>query len=329
MRVDQVELVPIPGMAPSGAGMVSRITFSDPWDAARFLQDSAEEDASDPVVRAWSLAILAATARELGEDASGSTLSGELWDAYLAALHTNVQKQIRFVHEPGEVFQSARATMALGAGDCDDHARLLYALAVAGGVPAEMLFLEEDSQPVHVVDRLRDAAGDWVWAETTFDAELGEHPLDAFARVQPAKGSDPLAHVPLASLGAILPRFVTSTDAQNLKDQLNAAVISIDRDVSACTTLDQETRFAWFYFDQSWLAFYGDKPSMWNAAAQMDRAQDYQSQISEWQSKLSGQCRLSGPNLPEPPGGVDWSAVKVLAISAAVIVAGVVVHKAL
>ena len=157
MRVEWIEMVPIePGS--SELVLTSKLTFEDPWDAARFLLDSAKEDAvEEPEVRAWSLAILKHTAAALGEDATGPTISPRLRDAFVRELHRNVQRQIKFLHERKETFQSAGTTMRLGAGDCDDHARLLYALARAANVRAKMVFFERDDQPVHVVVLLRDS----------------------------------------------------------------------------------------------------------------------------------------------------------------------------
>ena len=64
LRVEQTETITSSDGRPV---MVSRLSFTDPWDAARFLCDAAEEDAGDPVVREWALAIMAACRHELGE----------------------------------------------------------------------------------------------------------------------------------------------------------------------------------------------------------------------------------------------------------------------
>jgi hypothetical protein len=136
----------------------------------------------------WAFDILNATADAMGLSDEGPTLSPELLGAFVRALHFNVITQIKFRHEPVETFQSARLTMHLGAGDCDDHARLLVALARSAGVEAELVFFNDGEQPVHGVGLLRDADS-WWWAETTINARFGEPPLEAIDRLK-AEGVD-------------------------------------------------------------------------------------------------------------------------------------------
>ncbi len=199
LRIDSIEAVPVAG---GGTELAARMSFDDPWAAARLLFDLSDEDASDPIVRAWSLAILKATAAEIGESA-GPTISPRLRDAFARAIHANVQAHVKFVHEPEETFQASRVTMATGAGDCDDHARLVYALATAGHIPAQLVFFEEPdgsalptilfpgaTQPVHVVAMLEDSGGTWQWAETTIEADYGEEPHEALARLGDELGPD-------------------------------------------------------------------------------------------------------------------------------------------
>ena len=201
LHVDSIERVPVAG---GGTELAATMSFEDPWAAARLLFELSEEDAGDPVVRAWSLDMLRATAAELGEQV-GPSITPELRDAFARTIHANVQQQIKFVHEPKETFQAARVTMQTKAGDCDDHARLVYALARAGGVPTELIFFEQDDQPIHVVDRMQDADGTWQWAETTIDADYGEEPHEALARLGESVSVDgnPFAQGPIwPSLGA-------------------------------------------------------------------------------------------------------------------------------
>jgi transglutaminase-like putative cysteine protease len=175
----------MPGGAPGETTIAARMQFDDPWSAARFLAEEAEEDAGDPVVRAWALALLDATASATGEEV-GPTVSPDLINDYARTVHGNVQSQIRFVREPRETFQAARVTMSAKAGDCDDHARLVHALLRAGGVRSRLYFFERDDQPVHVVAQALtpDADGaSWKWLETTIPAGFNEHPKRALARV--------------------------------------------------------------------------------------------------------------------------------------------------
>lgn len=191
-RVEQVERVPMPGY-PWQSTIAARISFDDPWAAARLLKLLADQDAADPYVRAWALAILR-ECFDSGEcDDRGPGLSPQANNAFVRAVHRNVQAQVRFIREPRETFQSARVTMAALAGDCDDHARLVHALARAGGAYSRLAFLEQDGQPVHVVSLLRDLTVDgaprYRWAETTIGAAYGEDPRFAYRRLHPRSGA--------------------------------------------------------------------------------------------------------------------------------------------
>lgn len=316
LSLDQVEHVPLAG-SPDGWTIATRMTFEDPWAAARLLQILADEDASDPMVRAWSLEILQATADELGLDASGPTLPPELLDAYAQALHANVQEHIRFIHEPKETFQSARVTMLLGAGDCDDHARLLYSLARAGGLGAQLLFFEEDDQPIHVVAKLRDSVG-WQWAETTLDARFGEEPFEALERLMPADGSNPMRQPGTSGMGFLGLEFVTPGDVATRKAQLDATVTSLSADVAKCTTLDAGTSSAWARFVSSWKAFMAVEPSVFNAGGQGRQAADFTQQIRDWQAVVANHCTISAPVIPAPTTDPIVGTVTTIAFTAGV-----------
>jgi Transglutaminase-like superfamily len=328
LDVTGIELVPIAG---GGHAYSARMTFEDPWAAARLLTELAAEDAGDPVVRAWAQEIAEATAEATGET-EGPGVSGELRDAIARALHANVQSQIRFVHEPVETFQSARVTMQVGEGDCDDHARLLYALAGAVAIPAVMTFFEEEDEgqpvPAHAVVRLQDSDGSWQWAETTIDADYGEEPHDALDRLMPADGANPLSHVAGARAGAGGGQvggisgpfgFVTPSDVQARKDQVNAEVEATDVDVVNCKTLDSGTLSAWNLFLVAWREFYADEPGFFSAGAQGRQVADYVDQLAEWQTRLKAAgCTLTSAPLPAQPQDDVAGTVKVVAIALAV-----------
>jgi hypothetical protein len=316
LRLDQVERVPMPG-TDDGWTLATRMSFTDPWAAARLLQTLTDEDASDPYVRAWSLAILQATAEELGEDASGPTLSPDLVDAYAQALHANVQEQIRFVHEPKETFQSARVTMLLGAGDCDDHARLLYALAKAGGLGTQLFFYEDDDQPIHVVTKIRDSLG-WQWAETTLGAEYGEEPFEALERLLPADGSNPMLQPGASGIGFLGLEFVTPGDVATRKAQLDATVQSLAGDVAKCTGLDASTQSSWAAFASSWKTFMASEPNVFNAGGQGRQAGDYTNAIRDWQARIGDACKLSAPVLPPPAAEPIVGTVTAIAVTVTV-----------
>ena len=195
LRVVSLERVPT---ADGRWALASLMEFDDPWAAARLLVELSKEDATDPIVREWALTIQKACAEEMGE--IGPTRSPQLIACTAAAIQANVQAQILFVHERKETFQSARETIALGAGDCDDHARLVLALALAANIPlSDLVFFEEDDQPVHVAPVM---LGEW--AETTIAAHFGEHPYEALARLEVETGENPMNASPIDGLGSVL-----------------------------------------------------------------------------------------------------------------------------
>lgn len=335
-RVGGIEILSIEQVPVSGGGtrIAARMRFQDPWAAARLLVELADDDASDPIVRAWSLDILRATAQAIGEPL-GPTLSPALHDAFARAIHDNVQAQIKFIQEPLETFQSADVTMQSGAGDCDDHARLVYALACAGGLNSQLVFFEDEdaeslplvmlggegTQPVHVVAQIQDSSGAWQWAETTIAAEYGEEPHEAFARL----GGVPATADPFrgaAGVGFLGLDFVTPADVQTRKTELDATVNALDGDVVRCQAIDSATLSAWNEFVVSWREFYAVAPSIWNAGGQGRQAQEYADAIREWQTRVSAVCSLSSPTLPERKdenifGTVAAVAVAVTAAAAA------------
>ena len=155
-----------------------RFGFEDPWAAARLLCILAEEDAADPAVQDWSREILDETAAAYGTTPDNPTII----DAFVEAVHANVQRFIRFAPEEGERFQSADTTMIEGVGDCDCHARLAHALVRSRGASSELRFFDQDGEPTHAVAAFGTSAGPQ-WAETTIAAAFGEHPQAAYKRL--------------------------------------------------------------------------------------------------------------------------------------------------
>lgn len=154
----------------TGPRVVGSVVCPDGWAAARMLLAASVEDARTAGARDLALEIRGATD---GTDA-----------AFARAVFAFVRSRVAFVREPGEVFASPSYTLALGGGDCDDHARVAYALLRAGGVPARLAFLFQDARrgPSHVVAQAYEG-GAWRWLETTIAAEYGEHPVTAGRRL--------------------------------------------------------------------------------------------------------------------------------------------------
>ena len=165
---------------PTGPRARGRVVCPDGWAAARFLTAEAERDALRPDVQQIALML---------------RVSAPSDDGFARALHAFVKSGVAFVrdHVPidgiddgktGERFTNTMVTLQLGKGDCDDHARALYALALAGGLPVRMAFLSKpfSTGPAHAVAQLG-VNGMWWWAETTVDALFGEQPYDAAKRL--------------------------------------------------------------------------------------------------------------------------------------------------
>jgi hypothetical protein len=153
---------------PAGRRAVGTVVCDDGWGAARMLVAATAEDAVTDGARA-----LAALIRQEAPDD----------ESYARAIQAFVKGRVRFAPEVGEIFQNGGVTLALGVGDCDDHARLVQVLAIAGGLPSAMAFLHRGEGPTHAVAVLC-PSGECSFAETTVDADYGEHPNDAAKRLR-------------------------------------------------------------------------------------------------------------------------------------------------
>lgn len=159
-------------LLPSGDGAShtrGRVDCPDGWHAAALLLALAREDAKTAGARRIAIELRAAAPTDR---------------AYRAAVHRFVKERVRFAPEEGEIFQNGGATLILAVGDCDDHARLVIALYLAGGLSAELGLLHrgDGGGPTHATG-IGCVEEECAWAETTVDAEIGEHPLEAAARL--------------------------------------------------------------------------------------------------------------------------------------------------
>jgi hypothetical protein len=160
-----------------GPRVVGEVDCPDGWGAARMLLAAAIEDARSPGARDLALRLR----REAPTDAE-----------YARAVHRFIKDRVRFVREHGEVFTAPGYTLAAGAGDCDDHARAAIALALAGGIGAQLGLLHNGDGPAHAAPVLC-VDGRCNWAETTVDAAFGEHPLRAAERLGLLKSRSDIA----------------------------------------------------------------------------------------------------------------------------------------
>lgn len=225
---------------PAGPRVYGRIDCPDGWAAARFLLAAAIEDASTAAAREHALEIR----RNAPTDPE-----------YVRAVFDLVQERVRFVREIGEVFARADVTLAAGAGDCDDHARVVYALLRAGGVPARLAFLYRRGErgPRHVVAQAW--LGRWVWLETTLPAELGEHPYAAAERLGLLSGRQDIASEVRTMTEKDLPPVPAGFDRRTPPEQLERDVAALERlgfcVADVASTADPDFRRAVAHFQRT------------------------------------------------------------------------------
>jgi transglutaminase-like putative cysteine protease len=161
---------------PQGSVLYGKLACPDNPATFRFLLELAEIDSADPVARTLGLRFFRAYPRDES--------------ARARAIHQWVKKNIWFVREPKETFQSPTYTVKTGAGDCDDHANLLHAIARSAGLRARIVPLVRPNGDVkHAVTQI-ELGGVWTFAETTVDAGFGENPQAAVQRLGLGLGRD-------------------------------------------------------------------------------------------------------------------------------------------
>jgi len=201
-----------------GARAVGLVQCPDGWAAARMLLASALEDSKT------------AGARDLALDLRVTAINDE---AFARSVHEYVKRNVRFVRESGEVFTRSDYTIAVGGGDCDDHARLVYALLRAGGCPARMAFLHRPGAPgmagpAHVLAQAF-TGGKWVWLETTVDAAFDEPPLVAAKRLGLLRSRSDIASEMRAMSEKDLPPVPAGFDTRTTDSQLAKDIASLQR----------------------------------------------------------------------------------------------------
>src|SRR6266852_2295603 len=99
------------------------------------------------------------------------------------ALHAWMRIAVKFLREPGEIFQRGRYTAKRGFGDCDCQTILLGGLGKAAGLKCRVMpFGVKKGDPRHVCMQFHHDGG-WNFAETTVAAKYGEHPIAAAKRL--------------------------------------------------------------------------------------------------------------------------------------------------
>lgn len=170
---------------PSGEAEVSgkmyrkaTIAVRDNVHAVELLNALAESDASeDPKIR------------DLGHMFRLSAFRKKESTEQLARrILAFVQQTVTFAPEEGEKFRTSSLTLAMGAGDCDDSARVLASLSIAAGIPARMVLVRNSKGEETHVAAQQWVDGKWAWAETTFPAMWDEEPHVAAERLGLVRG---------------------------------------------------------------------------------------------------------------------------------------------
>ncbi len=107
------------------------------------------------------------------------------WYGELKALHAFVRDKIRYVRDVTDVetVQTPDATLAIGAGDCDDKSVLLAALLESVGHPTRLVaigFKPDDFAHVYVESRIGTG---WIPLETTEPVDIGWSPAGVVSRL--------------------------------------------------------------------------------------------------------------------------------------------------
>ncbi len=134
-----------------------------------------------PVVRLSAIGIL-----------NNARVQNKNTPAAVAALYRYVSQNIRYIPDPLDVetIQDPEATLKIKAGDCDDHATVLAALAASIGVPVRFRVIGPSADNFqHIFPELY-VGGRWLPADTTEAKRLGVRPKKFPAeKVYPLNGS--------------------------------------------------------------------------------------------------------------------------------------------
>lgn len=171
-------------------GGFRRVRCPDFSAKVRLLDDVATSDARyDPRVRDLALRLVEGL--------------GSLEPARVGpVLHAAVRDRVRFVGEGIETFQAPIDTWERRAGDCDDFARLLLALARSLGMRAKLVTWEGDpARGGHATVQIHDGNA-WRWAEASIKAAWGEEPRAAYRRLH-ANGAAVAPRGELGELGGV------------------------------------------------------------------------------------------------------------------------------
>lgn len=165
------------------------------------------------------------------------------------ALYQWVKRNIRFVPDPLDVetVQDPEVTLRIGAGDCEDHAALLAALAQSVGIPARFVVVGENLDRFqHIYAELL-IDGRWTPADTTNEFPFGVSPPLPASKVYSMKG-EPDMRASLSGATQVVP--------------VSVEVVKRAAYVSAMNTLND-----------SWRRGKIDRSDLFNCLRAIDRGQ--------------------------------------------------------
>lgn len=136
----------------------------------KFLLEIAKLDVTDPLARSVALGIC-------------GKFGAKNQERIARAVQEWTKKNVRYIKEPKETFQSPTYTIRSRHGDCDDHANLTHAILRNCNIEARIVPLSKGGQVRHAVTQVS-VGGTWHWLETTVDAAFGEEPRAAVRRLK-------------------------------------------------------------------------------------------------------------------------------------------------
>jgi transglutaminase superfamily protein len=161
----------VESLIPGLAGYTLRdVRFKNMGEEAAYLRRLVDQFSSDLALKEFALKIV--------RDA-GAAARAEVDQAL--AIGSWVQRNIYYVHETRETFQSPHITLRMKAGDCDKHAVLICAMLGTIGIRNKLCILKINGHWAHIF-AVAICAQDGEAHRLTLDSTLDQdrYPIDSF-----------------------------------------------------------------------------------------------------------------------------------------------------
>jgi hypothetical protein len=136
-------------------------------------------------------------------------------------------------------------------------------------------------------------------------------------------------HTTIPTIGAL----VFPSSVALLQEKLFNDMTALDGDVARSTApgVTSAMRASWVAFVATFEAWYNTDPysfaSYWTEGNLYDQGLQLEQQLASWQKQfLAAGATLTEPTFAPPPVGVDWSAIKAIAVSVAVVAGAFVAY---